>query len=164
MPRTTRALSVRSPVGWPSHGSLSCPQRGPGPAHWELWLLRIRTDPDRRSVAATGQELILTENTWSRGCLLEAAWGTRPHQRCVSGSISHPGVFRRAGGCTVKDELWTEGGRENCVRIQIRAAEKALLLPAQAAPKGSFPLSLKFSLPSAPKVVHHSLRSAEMGF
>lgn len=112
-----------------------------------------------------GQELILTENTRvCGGCPLEAVWGT-----CPTPALLPPGPSRtlesltQVRGCGVRAELWTEGGREGWVRIHETAAGKASFLPAQAAPKGSFPLSLIFFTPIGPKVGHHSLCAAEMG-
>lgn len=112
-----------------------------------------------------GQELILTENTRvCGGCPLEAVWGT-----CPTPALSPPGPSRtlesltQVRGCGVRAELWTEGGKEGWVRIHETAAGKASFLPAQAAPKGSFPLSLIFFTPIGPKVGHHSLCAAEMG-
>lgn len=143
---------------------------GPGPAHWALWLLRTRTDPgmregghghDRTGANTDGKHSVC------RGCLLEAVWGT-----CPTPALPPPGPsltlesLTQAQGCGVKVELWTEGGREACVRIHMRWQQERLhFSQARPLPRALF-LSFfnTFSLPSAPKVGHHSLCAAEMGF
>lgn len=75
---------------------------GLGPAHWVLWPLRTRKDPQPEGRRhghggtgrdGTGQDLILTENT-RRLPPGGSFWGMPPHTSpATSRSISHPGVF-----------------------------------------------------------------------
>lgn len=97
----------------------------------------------------TGQELILTENTWSGG--------RRPVRVALEPSAA-------AGECGFQHELWTEEAGGPCANPDKAAVGKGSASSSRAAPQGSLPLSLLLSLPPpAPEAAHHSLRTTGDG-
>lgn len=101
-------------------------------------------------MAATGQELILTENTWSGG--------RRPVRVALEPSAA-------AGGCGFQHELWTEEAGGPCANPDKAAVGKGSASSSRAAPQGSLPLSLLLScLHQPPKLLITACALQAMGF
>lgn len=99
-------------------------------------------------------------------CPTGGSFGGRP----PAPALPPPGPFLTlessdaGGGCESEDELWTDGSGEAGVRIRSRQEQAPLLLPAQAASKGSAFLSHHL-LPSVPEAGGKDLRPVQgMGF
>lgn len=172
MPRTTWVSLRREPGGAATPRILELSPEGLGPAYWVLWPPRTRKDrqPEgrRRGRDRTGQELILTENTWSAeaACWRQLLGYAAPHQPCnLQVHLSPWSLLIRAEDAGLR----TNSGRRAAGRPVYEStgdrSRRDSASPGPGSFRGLSAFLLNCLLPSVPELGRQGLPTAEgMGF